>query len=444
MRPFGFIVVFAMIFIIIQKRNFEKIYVEFLAMTICIETFINQGYFIRIQNIELEYSELLIAVLSVLSVTHLFRAKSKNTTVTSGILLISVILFSNILLIISPYKEPIVSYGMGWNSFFSGSMVLPSFTFQTVKMTLRVVLFIVIAVSCDSILDEKNINRIIKLFMQFGIFVIGFASIEFITKNIIKSNALQNIYRSFFGTASSTVELMLERSGTFSLQGFMREPAHFALSLFFLGLVLILSSKQRKSIVMYLIAICLFLFASRSFSAILYIVMLLGIYSVIYRKKLVYALTLVICVPLATTTGYFAYYIERLSNVFNFTRNFTANRNLSEHVRFTSIVENFKIFLHRPFWGIGVGTTYAHGFLPTFLASVGLIGFSFWLFFIFKGIAKMKITRKSFFLVTVLLLSWIVSGSIAISYSMSLLLIGTILRFNNEILENYSEVTDGY
>lgn len=111
------------------------------------------------------------------------------------------------------------------------------------------------------------------------------------------------------------------------------------------------------------------------------------------------------------------------------------NASSSEQFRFYTIFETFKLLLDRPLFGVGVGTSYAFGFLPTILSNIGIVGLILWLLFMFSGIARMKFTFKSVTIVCSLLLVWIPTGGLDTMYSMSLLLVMLILR-NDSYLDN--------
>ncbi len=428
MRPFGIIILIMVFYILFKNRKFSDIYIKILALTMCVEVFINLGYFIIISNFELQYSELLIGILGLLSLIQIIRSKVNKKLFLLGCFLLSSVIISNILLIIAPYDNPIITFGIGWNNYFTGNLASAEFSFQTIKMSFRIILYILITIASVSLMTENYVREITSRFIRFGLFVMSFAAIEFILKNIFQSNALNIINSWFFGAGDWTVEVLLERSSTFALQGFMREPAHFASAMFAFGLVLVFSNKEMKSS-KKLLAVSIVMFLSRSFAAVIYIVVLFGIYAVVNNKKLVYSISAMLLVPLVAITNYFSYYIERLGNIIQLFAASEVNRTMSEHVRIISVVENLKILAERPFFGIGIGTTYAHGFIPTLLASAGIFGFALWFSLMYIGVAKMKRNMNNFIIIFLLLICWTFTGSIANAYSMSLLLLVLIIRY---------------
>jgi len=47
----------------------------------------------------------------------------------------------------------------------------------------------------------------------------------------------------------------------------------------------------------------------------------------------------------------------------------------SESIRSMSITYSYKLFFKYPLFGIGIGSSMAHGFIPNLLANIGIVGF---------------------------------------------------------------------
>ena len=47
----------------------------------------------------------------------------------------------------------------------------------------------------------------------------------------------------------------------------------------------------------------------------------------------------------------------------------------SEQIRLMSITYSYNLFFKYPLFGIGIGSSTAHGFMPNLLANMGIIGF---------------------------------------------------------------------
>jgi len=429
MKPFGMLLIAVVIYLILKNKKVDIIYIKLITLTICIEAFVNLGYFFKINSFELQYAEFLLIILGFVSIYQLIIHKVNKNLLILVILLITSVLISNILLIIIPFQKPIISFGMSWNAYFSGNMILPTFTVQTIKMTIRIFLFALIVISSNKILTKDNINYVISIFLKFGLFIIFIGFVEFIIKNMFQSNVFGLFTSWFFGIGEWTLESLLERGNTYALQGFTREPAHFALSLFILGFVLICKTDMKKR-TMYLLAILITMVLSRSFSAIIYIGTLYFVYTIVNKKYIAFSLIPILYIGFLVLNNYLGYYIDRLANIYSIFISSNINFNSSEYIRILSILENFKIFLNRPLFGIGVGTSYAHAFIPTFVASVGIIGFSLWFMLVFKGIAKLKFTYSNTIIILLLLFTWTFTGTIATAYSMTTLLIALSINIS--------------
>lgn len=229
--------------------------------------------------------------------------------------------------------------------------------------------------------------------------------------------------------------MLLERGSIYSLQGLTREPSHLASAMFWLGLIIIFSNYSKRFIWKMLLCVSLFMLISRSFSGILFILALYTIYAIENnKKKFIYSLLLIIVAPVILLSSSFSYYVDRIGNVLALLKLGGASTTISEHVRVISIIENLKIFLSRPFFGIGIGTTYAHGALPSILSNIGILGFLTWfVFFIFKGIGKMKFNVTNALIVTVLIIVSFITQSISLTYSVSMLLLMLQIRYKIQI-----------
>lgn len=180
-------------YILIKNRNIEGIYTKILALTICIETYANLGYWFYVGTYEVQYSEGLIVLLTVLSVLILFKKPfNKRVFYYSNMYLFAVIA-SIISLLIDPLNYGIITYGMPWYDYFYGNTVYPEFTIQTIKMLFRIIIYIIISIAAVSTMKKDDIKKITNIFLNCGIFVIIYILFEFLIKNIFKSDILNKL-----------------------------------------------------------------------------------------------------------------------------------------------------------------------------------------------------------------------------------------------------------
>ncbi|MFY3790516.1 hypothetical protein ACOQFO_02170 [Ureibacillus sp. MALMAid1270] len=426
MYPFGLFIILVVFFVFVKKKNFKEIYVSLLAITISVESFVNVGYFLRFGSYEFTYSEFLLLLLGVLSIIIIIKQPLNKGLVFFGFLLGFVVIISNAMLIINPIDKPIVTYGMGWGT---GESTNAQFTFQSIKMTLRILLFILIAIAAISVIKKKDINILKKYFIGTGNIVIILVLIEFIIKNIFKSSFYNTAVNWIFGIGNSTITDLLVRDGIFSLQGLTREPSQLSIGIFYYSFVIILSKETNRKNNIFLIIAIIELLLSRALMGVVLAICIIAIYAVINKKK-IFAFIIMACTfPFIFFSEYFSYYLNRIINSLMLFKDVTqVDYTISEHVRLISVLENFDLLVSRPFFGIGVGTSYAFGFLPTIISNVGLIGFFVWNILIFFVIAKMKINFDNFLIMIVMYMSWVTAGGLSTMYSMAILLLAILFR----------------
>lgn len=439
MKLFGLLVIVILFTIFLSGKNIKGIYLKLLAFTICLEAYFDVGYFIRIGSYEFSYLEFVLSVLAIFSLVVIITKPMNPNLVMFGFLLIFVITLSNSFLLIAPLQKLIITYGIPWTS--QGE--IPSFNIQTVKMSLRIIIIILVSMAAVSLVKKEEIEYLKNVFVKYGILFLAVGAVEFVAKNLFRSNIINTLIGLIFGTGESTVTFLLQRDDVFSLQGITREPAHFSYALFSFCLVLLFSKTKIKHFNFLFFTSIAEMMLSRSLGGVLLIVGLLAIYCIVKNKMLIGILLISCLSPFVIMSKYFIYYINRWMNVLSFFNNFHQNFAVSEQFRLYSVYVNFKLLPDRPILGLGVGTSYAYGFLPTIIANIGILGFISWLLFMFTGIARMKLTLKNTLVVLILLFLWILTGSLATMYSMPLLLAMLMLRnttLNSEFSENPQQI----
>jgi len=412
----------------VNCKSIDKIYIKLLTLTICVETFVNVGYFFRIGNYDVLYSEGVIGIIGILSIIIIVKRPINTKMFILGMMLICSVIISSITLLGWPADYEVITYGMSWYDYFYNNMSYPEFTLQTIKMAFRIVLYVIIATATVSTMKVEYLKRIVKSFITCGSIIIYYSLLEFIIKNILKSNVLNNFIYWFFGVGDSTLINLLERGSIYSLQGFMREPSHLAASMFLFGLTVVFSHQQQKTT--WKLLLCTFgvMLLSRSFAGVLYILAIYTMYAIVNNKKVIFSCFALCIVPIILWSSYFEYYSDRIINVMGFINSKEASIAVSEHIRLLSAFENLKAFIYRPLFGIGIGTSYAYAFFPSLLSNMGLIGCLSWLIFMFKGIGKIRL-ENNILIILVLIITWSLNGNMGDAYSMGLLLIMLQIRY---------------
>lgn len=432
MNLFGLFLIAFVFYLRIKNKDFEIFYIKLLAFTISIDLFVNLGFMMVIANSEIEYSEVLIGLVGLLSIFIIKKKGLKDITLKLSACFLLSMIISNVMLLLKPLDYPIITYGMGWLGYFDGKVSYPVLSFQTIKMSFRIFLFVIIALATVKVVDREKMKIMEKIIKRIGLCVLGFCLLEFTIKNVFRSNILSSLLASLFGSGAFTVELLLERGNFYSLQGLSKEPAHLASAMFSFGLITIFSDTEKKRKLSLFIAISLVLVFSRSFAAMIYIGALWTIYILANHKK--YALVFFSIILISGSLLFFSsdYYLNRISGIFDFLFNGDIDITRSEHIRLMSIVQNFIIVSRRPLFGIGVGTSYAHGAIPSMLSNLGILGVIFWFLFLVKGIGRITIDRLNLQVLLILLSVYTFTNSFNLVYSIFMVFFVLQIRFYKE------------
>lgn len=424
MNPFGLILLGIVFYILFKGKNLDNIFIKLLTLTICVETFISVGFFLRIGSYEVTYSEFLLFILGILSITMIITTRTNQKVLLLGYILILAIIVSNTHFVFNPINKLVTTYGIAW----SEPKIYPKFNLQSILMSLRIILFVFIATTSLTVV-RKNINYIRSNFIKFGTFTLLIIAFEFISKNIFNSMIYIDFVNFFFGEGDNTVSVFLERGDSYSLQGLTKEPAHLSSVLFYFGLILVLSKVENKYFNLLFFTTIIAILIGKSLSGVLTTLCLLGVFFIVKRRKFLFIYIGILIIPLILILPDMSYYFDRSINSLNFLLNkqqvdFTQ----SEVGRLNSIIETYKILLERPLFGVGVGANYAYGFLPTMMSNIGFLGTFSWLIFIFYGVANLNLNIKSVIVIILLLITWIPTGGLSTMYSMSLLLVLFVIR----------------
>lgn len=407
-----------------------------------LELFINIGYLFKIGSLEISASDFLFVILVYIAVYIISKKRVKRKLLKLSISLIYSIIIGLIFLVVRPIDSGVISYAHNWDfDYFSSLFVPVSIKLVQIRMVLMIIAYIPILILVQNSYPENFKQKISdSVYRSLNIIYIILA-IEFIIKNIIKSNIFSEIVLKIFGQSSSTVNRLLERGGTYGLQGLAREPSQLAKSIFLATAIFMLLSnnnihKARKILLLSTIALVL----ARSLIGFASVLILISMYYIIFkkdRKILFYFFSIALILIIGKNINSIGYYIDRIRLVFEF---LSSSQNkwikYTEQVRMISIIETFRLFLKRPMFGIGYGITYAHSFIATGLVSMGIIGMIVW--FRIHLYNRVLQIRHLIILVFVIIF-WIINGYLGELYSISsLILILSIGKPRHELKIKYS------
>ena len=391
-----------------------------------LELFINVGYLIKIGNLEIAAADFLFIISACLALYELLKKRVKGKLIILSIILLYCIIIGLILLVIRPVDSGIISYSHNWDIDYFNSLFEPaSIKLVQFRMIFMIIGYIPILILVQNSYPANFKNRIADSIYRslIGIYIILF--IEFILKNVIKSNIFSEIVLMIFGHSSSTIDRLLERGGSYGLQGLAREPSQIAKSLFLATAIFFLLCnnniyKARKIAILSVVSLVFV----RSLIGFVSIIIIIIMYYTIFekdRKILLLIFLSGLTFIMLNTFKSFGYYFDRITMVFKFL-SVSQNQwiNYTDQPRMISIIETLRLFMKRPIFGIGYGITYAHSFIATGLVSMGIAGMIVWFrIHLFNRILYIR----DVIILEVIIIFWVFNGYLGELYSISSLIL---------------------
>ncbi len=442
MKPAGVVLVVIVIWLMLKYQDVKVLYARLLGIAISLELFVNIGYFAILGTNEIMYSDILVGLTSLLSLSlGVVRKRSQvkeNTNLNiKALLFIIALIFSCILLVAMPFRS-------------DSNVVLSVFTFMqsdinntiafngsTILRFIRFILFVICGVGIVNCNEGRNdlIRISIRYVYNFGIFIFIYLVFEFTTKSILKSLLSYDLTALLFGRGGSTLSYLLNRGGLYALQGLTREPIYLSTGLFTASIIIFLSDLDKKRKYFFIICSAIYILASASFSGVLFGLMLFiivnkGNNSAPFKIATIAGIIIVFVLFIInnTTITYINYVIQRMFNFLSFlSKDFIFNNSTSDQTRLKGIIEAFYFWIHRPLFGIGLGTYDTYAAIPSILCNIGIVGTVAWCSFA-KAMFGKSLKKTSQTVLVCMIIAFTFSGSIGIMYSISLLFILYLLR----------------
>lgn len=375
MTIFSFILVLYLSYLSINVKNKENFFIKSITLYLIFRIFINIGYFVRINEYLVNYFDVIFMYIVIMSYI-LFgdKVKIKKTYLLSILLFNLMVFFGIFLLIFSPPNFKIVSTYIDVAEIIR---VYPQLNFVVAKRFMLVVLFSLFIIIFKSVIDNNRWEKIINNLISFSKFYIIFCYFELVSKNIFNSNKLIILSSDIFGINVSQHVDLFERSGNYALQGLTREPGQLAIAIFVSIYILLLSNRKDSEKIFYLILGSLLLFVSGSTSGFMVIFILIITFFLVTNKPkkiIIYGIITFGLILFLINYVDFSYYLLRINRVLG-----------GKESRFITIIDNFQVFLKRPMFGTGIGTTESFGFVSSALSNIGLVAFLLWGYIIFYG-----------------------------------------------------------
>lgn len=380
-------------------------------ITIFVCLFINVGYFLDSQVISVDYYQAALIIQLVVSVIALLMKKPLTRVVVNRFFICYFICLtiSLILLIVLPASNASVTGAGGYFELFmvgKKRYLSPEFTKFALFFYVLAIILAIDFIILDSLFKKDDWVRLVHLTAISSKIIIIIVFIEFIIKNILKSDIYFSMVTFIFGQGPSTYSQLVERGSFQMLQGLSRECSHLAYSLT-MALILLFADREtnpHSKFGYFWIGLAgLELLFAGSFTSVwsVFILYLMYIaysgYSIRAKssgyalsKKLFIVITLsffllVVAAIVISFSG--KYTFSRISELFSIlkklrvysTKYFSKNYAItSSQTRLYSIISTFKEFItNRPLFGLGPGTTYCYSDLMLTLSEIGLLGIVF-------------------------------------------------------------------
>ena len=415
--PFGYILIIWIVYSVYRGKTVQGIFYRlFVTELFFALSRMNYGYFMKIAGSELDYNDVLLGILFVLSIVMLLKnPELPGKTGRLSILLLLSILISIVLCIMWPAGVEVIDYNHSWDLYMHGAaseMQPVTYSIQSIMMFFRVIIFATIlnlAYKYYEMEDWISISEYLIVPMRI---LIVYGVVELILKFGLSINVNAGL-NELFGRGVST------GGGLARLQGISREPSYYALALFnFLALSLARfyidgSKKSRMVNVSWMVVAVILGFASSSFSFLICFVgfLLVWMYlrnfnrSSFPRIVLIISFIFIIVTVLLFSDGFInaadgsnITILNRVAESMNVMKKAFANTLVlgrdasSEAARLGGGILSLKAGLARPFFGLGIGTTYCVTGLICIFANIGIVGLYLWIKLLFGAYGK-KLTN---------------------------------------------------
>lgn len=411
MSIFSFVLIGLIIVFCVNHRRIyiKNLFIRITSLTVTFELMISIGYFLKIGDFDIGFSEILIIVDTLVCLYWIYnKEKNDKKIYLWGIVLLLACIISLFLQIIHPYVGIVVPSSADWDLYYfygkkPGNIVISE---NQLKEILHVFCYIVIISQYITLnkVEKKSIMKYIfrycKPFIWFGILEV------FFIKVIKLENSLSKLEKLIFGNKYINSGSLSSMGISDRLKGLKSEPSMYGYILFvffLLSIILFLQEKNKEYRNYAMISLVLMLL-SKSFTAVICCVALIVYWIILeYRKSTSTVKFLIILVSISlificVVLGHYIY-IHEFSNYYlrrfhlalinlndlniNGWKGDYASYDGSTKIRMISIVGTLKYFISRPLFGIALGSTYAHSSMATFIAGVGIVGTIAWYCFTF-------------------------------------------------------------
>ena len=395
------------LFLIFGKKG-QEIYRKILGLYIFLYMNIEVGYFIKINDSYIRFSyffEIFVFAFSIILFIQNIKKADKKLSFKLIIAICSVGI-GIVDLIIRPLRQLIVTSDMVIDSYWLGTTGLqyPVFSMNVIESGIQYFIFLFILYVIFISFKREDYVILIKQVCNYCKISIIFGYMEFIMKNIFKSNVMNDVIDFVFGKNKNVFVKLEVRGSLYRLSGLTTEASHFAYVIFLIIIIYYAGVKLKVLNRIWLYAAVILLPLTMAFSSVLFLLALIAGDIVIHFRKNIkfnrnfFTFVSIIClvcllVIFIMNTDLFkkTYFGKRLDEILNdksLFMNIEWVRTLvysSSRVRLISIITTLKLIKYRPLFGIGIGVNSSHGAFALILSCIGIIGTLCWISFLFYG-----------------------------------------------------------
>lgn len=398
------------LYIFSQKYTIKNRFIILLTIEFLLDLWKLQGAFLQLSSFAIGYRYVNEIVLFFYSGYILIQYKNINRTLlTLSLIVLFLSIIGISMEIFIPYQNGIInawSKDITWDSYadgITGKDVLQVYPMQTAMLLFQLVAFFVVGIIIKQILDRSDIYSILDKVIKYSYPMVLYGYFEFFIKNILNNSTITYSISAFLlGVTNSTYTDLTIRGLFAGIQGFTREPSHYAE---FLGLLLFLmlikykiDDRRNKNMLLQFISIVLIMLISGSFSAIWLLVMsflvFVGLYFNVKKIKIYHVIPVLLCILFGfnilvelDSDGFISKRIDAammvLDYMFSSKTYLLMNTGDSSLARMLSLYDGMQDFLQRPILGIGLGIESAFSAPVSMLLSYGVLGTFFlgWFYF---------------------------------------------------------------
>jgi hypothetical protein len=391
--------------LVILRKNLENSFFGFFIFACILEVNSLRGTPFSVGDYDFSYAEFVIGAAFILAIALLISRKKLSRRLSIiGVIFLCVVVLRIIWEFYFPSQEMVIPINGSWDLLLMGreQKTAAELSVQSILRLARLIILFTFLLALDSHPKKMMFVTICRAMVTFTKINVIFGLFELISKNVFQSNMAYTISNIFLG-ADKGVNSLIIRGDSYALQGLTYEPSHFAMTLFFFVIVLILLKSfgfKKRGDLLWIIAGCILMVVSTALSSIVFIIVIILVIAYLSKNNkviqrgilLTVALGLVVVVVFVTNATIFqgsltdSYFLRRMDNLFNclpyiWQGDYSYAYQISTESglpRIISAVDCFKLFLRHPLFGLGIGMTAAHSGTISALVSLGIVGFCFW------------------------------------------------------------------